>query len=374
MATAHPKTPVRSHKPVRWYHSKKKRRRRELTQTQWASEQESGDTGINAVVRQRLLKLHGDFSLAYSTMVQPRLNHFGGDEGYIAHRSRWGVTFALGDPVADDAECDDLLARFIRDQRGLTRFGPTFCQISESTAERLHDQGYFINQAGVDTTLHLDRYDFSGKEKEWLRYAANWTARRGYQIRECNSLQLPARHVIEVSEAWRQTRTVKNKEVRFLNRPIVLEDEPDVRKFYLFDPDDQLLAYIFLDPLYRDGGIRGYVTSIKRRHPDAPQYAEHAIMKHLIETLKNENVLQLKLGLSPMAWMDDNRFRNSWLTRQILSRTYQSKLINRRCYNLVGHANYKRRFRGDEQRVYVASPTRLDSMRLFILTGLCGIA
>ena len=49
-------------------------------------------------------------------------------------------------------------------------------------------------------------------------------------LREASLLvpELAADQVEALSEAWRKTRTIKRKEVRFLNRPIVLADEPDV--------------------------------------------------------------------------------------------------------------------------------------------------
>ncbi|MEM7455461.1 MAG: phosphatidylglycerol lysyltransferase domain-containing protein, partial [Planctomycetota bacterium] len=349
-------------------------KKRRVSQSHWASEQNEVSSPVDQRTRLELMRNFGDFSLAYSTAVQPRLFHCGDNDGYVAWRARWGVTFALGDPVTEKDRVIPLLQRFIHERRGLTGQGPTFCQISRNTARRLHEMGYFVNEMGVDTTLYLREYDFAGKEKEWLRYAANWTRRRNFKIRECTARELPPETVEEVSEAWRRTRTVKRKEVRFLNRPIVLDDEKDVRKFYLFDADEKLLAFVFLDPLYRDGELIGYVTAFKRRHPDAPQYGEQAIMKHIIETLKEEDVSQLKLGLSPMAYLQDRRFRHSRLSSRAMQWCFDSGIINNWFYNVQGHAGYKRRFRGEEEKAYIASPVRFDLIRLCALVGLCGVA
>ena len=131
---------------------------------------------------------------------------------------------------------------------------------------------------------------------------------------------------------------------------------------------------MFLDPIYRGGNVIGYVTAFKRRHPDAPLYAEHAIMKRIIETLKQEGVQQLKLGLSPLARIQDNDYRCNRMTSGLFRRMYNSQLLNRYCYNVVGHADYKSRFRGEEEKVYFASQSRFNSRRLLALIGLCGIA
>lgn len=347
----------------------KRLRRRDVSQTYWAQEQDQIETSVTREQRWDLMTRHGDFSLAYSTAVQPRLNYVGDERGYIAYRSRWAMAFALGDLVAPAAHQPALLREFLNTQKRVS-----FCQVTRGTAQLLADAGFFVNEMGVDTTLDLQDYDFKGKEKEWLRYAANWSTRRGYRIEEASFEEVSPSRVESVSEAWRKTRTVKRKEVRFLNRPIVMQDEPDVRKFFFVSPENEVLAFIFLDPLYRGGEKVGYVTAIKRRHPDAPQYAEQAIMKSIIERLQEEGVAELKLGLSPMAWIEDDEFTSSAWTRWLFQSTFQSRWVNRYFYNVVGHADYKRRFRGREEKLYFATPTRMTTMRMLSLIGLCGVA
>lgn len=355
----------------------RRQRRRAVSQSQWAARQDHVYSDVDANQRLRLFRRYGDFTLAYSTAVQPRLTHTGDADGYIAHRSRWGTTCVLGDPVCHQRDAPDLLKRVVTEQRR-----PVFCQISHGTASTLAEMGYVINHMGVDTTLNLAEYSLAGKSREWLRYAWNWTQRRDYKIEEATFDTVSPKDVEQVSEAWRSTRTIRHKEVRFLNRPIVLRDEPDVRKFFLFAPDGQLLAFVFLDPLYRDGQITGYCTSFKRRHPDAPQYAEHAIMKHIIEKLKSEGVAQLKLGLSPFyngtnlppdATLVPQTWRTSRFNEFLFRSNYNSRLINRWFYHLQGHASYKRRFQGHEEPMYLAMPRAFCPHKLATLIVLCGI-
>ena len=283
------------------------------------------------------------------------------------------MRFGLGDPVAPRAKWAERLDRFIEEFRR-----PSFVQVSKAVAEILSTRGYFTTPMGIDTSLKLDNYSLAGKKKEWLRYAFNWVTKRGFCIQEMNFSSLSRKSVADLSEAWRSTRTVKRKEVRFLNRPIVLEDESDVRKFFLIDPSGKPVAFVFLDPIYHQGQITGYATSFKRRHPEAPQYAEHALMKQIIETLKSENVSELRLGLSPFCTgaesMEKSVGKSNPLTQWLFSKAYHSKWINRLAYHVQGHAAYKKRFRGDEEIVYYASPGRFDVVRLAALIGLCGVA
>lgn len=325
-------------------------------------------------MRTRLLRKYGDFSLAYSTAVQPLLRHLGDEHGYLAYRRRYGVALALGDPVVAEKGKADLLRKFADRFRS-----PVFCQVSRSTAELLDQMGFYVNELGLDTAIDLSRYTFDGKEKEWLRYAWNWMNRRGYQFVESDfgsgqPVPIDTDRVEAISEAWRQTRTVKRKEVRFLNRPIILEAERDVRRFFLLDRDGKIQTYIFLDPLYQGEQVTGYVTTFKRRHPDAPQYSEQALMKFIIESLKAEGVPRLMLGLSPLADLAKGDFRSSPVTQFLFQRTFDSRLVNRFFYHVQGHAAYKRRFRGREEKVYLATRQKFTLRHMCALVGLSGIA
>ena len=353
--------------------SNKRKSRRSVSQSQWAREirlnNAADDATIPLDLRMKLLCQFGSFSLAYSTAVQPLLRFFGDDMGYIAFRSRWGTPFVLGDPVAAPDRIGNLLDAFIQKYPRAA-----FCQISQPVAEHLAQQKFWINEFGVDTGIPLKSYTFDGKEKEWLRYAFNWVNRRGYQVVEADFDTINPEEVEQISEDWRKTRTVKSKEVRFLNRPIMLEQETDVRRFFLMDPGGKIESFIFLDPLYRDRQIFGYVTTFKRRHPRGSQYGEQALMKAIIDQLKSESVTELRLGFSPCAWIADSHFNHSRFTRKLFTTIFNSRLSNRWAYNLQGHAAYKRRFRGEEEKVYFASRSWFSFKQLSALVGLCGIA
>lgn len=337
------------------------------SQSRWASSQAAHISAIPLEDRLRLIRQFGDFSISYSTAVQPRLEHFGDNNGYIAYRKRWGTSYALGDPVCSNRDRLGLLKRFMDEHRK-----PSFVHVTESTATDLANLGYRVNEIGIDTTLDLPSYNFNGKSKEWLRYADNWISNRDFKIREATFDEVSPKQVEAVSEAWRKTRTIKKKEVRFINRPIVLKEEPDVRKWFLFDPDNQLRAYIFFDPVYSEGKVVGYVTCIKRRHPDSPLYAEHAIMKRAIECFRDEGHSILKLGLSPLANIENRTHRCNRMLHYTSRYYHSAGWINRYLYSFIGHTKYKKRFRGREEKLYYASPVLFNDLRFICLATLCG--
>lgn len=325
-----------------------------------------GSAPVTAGQRLELVREHGDFSLAYSTAVQSGLHYFGNRRGYIAYAGRLGHTFVLGDPVAAAPDRERMIRQFVAQHRRLA-----FCQISRPTAQIVEQLGFYVNEMGVDSILSLREYDFRGQEKRWLRTADSWTSRRGYTTREETTERIGVEQIEAVSSAWRATRTVKRKEVRFLNRPLVVSDEIGTRRFYFFDPQERLLAFVFFDPIYRHGQPIGYVACSKRRHPDAPTYAEQAVMKHAIETFQREGCQELRLGLSPLAWIEDREFRSHWFLRKLFRSSFSSRLINRVFYNVQGHAEYKRRYRGREEKVYFATTSPCNLVQLAALVKKC---
>jgi lysylphosphatidylglycerol synthetase-like protein (DUF2156 family) len=338
------------------------------SQSYWATRHLLSESApsISAAERQQALLRWGDFSLGYSIANQPCLKYSGDSDGFLAFGTRCGFNFVLGDPLCDPARKEKLLAAFLKQHRRVS-----FVQVSESTAAILERLGFRINEIGVDTRLDLATYAFSGKEKEWLRYADNWVTRRGFRIAEANIAD-HEQEIEAVSESWRKSRTIKRKEVRFLNRPIPMVDESGVRKFFLFSPSGRIEAFVYFDPLYSSGQLSGYVTSIKRRLPDCSTYGEPAILKRAIEQFQRDGVSSLWLGLSPLAQIENRQFKSNrflhWTSRYL----HKAGWFNRWLYNFRGHSQYKQRFRGEESKVYFASQARFNGLRLAAFSSLCG--
>ena len=315
-----------------------------------------------------LVRRHGSFTLAYSAAVQPGLDHFGDERGFIAYRKIAGTALVLSDPVAAAGEIPGLIDRFRAEHRDAC-----FIQVSRPVARLLADRGYFVNEMGTETRLDLAGYAFDGKEKRNLRMATNRMRARGYATRECAMADLDRGEVERVSNGWRATRTIRNREVVFLNRPFTHDDGPDVRRFFTFDPEGRLVAFGFFDPVYENGDVVGYSTSFKRRLPEADLKAGQAITRIAIEQFQREGRKWLFLGLSPLADIEDREFRCNRLVSAWFRFGYRNALFNRFIYNLQGHAEHKREFRGVAFQTYYASDRVLALPRLFRLLWACRI-
>ncbi len=317
--------------------------------------------------RLQLVQGFGSFTQAYSTAVQPGLEYFWHGEAYLAYRRKWGIACVLADPVGVPALHGPLLAAF-----SMQHPKNCFWQISRTTAQLLQEQGYWINEMGYDTRLDLAAYDFTGKQKERLRHATNWLAKHNYTVREGSFADdISEKEIRQLSDKWQADRRT-TRDVYFFNRPIVYDDEVDVRKFFLFSPMGAVEAFIFFDPIYRSGQVVGYSPAIKRRLPDAPLRAEEGIMKLAIEQFQREGVERIMLGLSPMAGITDKEFRANPLIHFSWSRALNAWWINRYFYNLAGHADFKRRFAGHEEQTYYASKCLFNDIRIVASLKLAG--
>jgi lysylphosphatidylglycerol synthetase-like protein (DUF2156 family) len=313
--------------------------------------------------RLMLLRQHGTFTLAYSAAFQAGLEYFGDDRGFIAYKMVGGTALALADPVTAPENREALLSKFIRAQSD-----PCFCQVSRPTAEVLAARGFKVNEMGTET-----RVDLTDFKRRSMRRALKRASIEGFAIRESSAGTVGIAEIKNVSERWRQTRTYKDKEVGFVNRPIVHEDEVDVRKFFAFDCDGKVVAFSFFDPIYADGEVVGYSTSFKRRVPETDPFICSAILQCAVDTFRGEGRDILFLGLSPLADIQDKEFRHSYLLSRVFRHAFRCPLFNRFVYPLQGHASHKRDYTGVSEQTYFAFNKLFALPRVLKLLRACNM-
>ncbi len=299
--------------------------------------------------RLQALRQHGNFALAYSAAFQSGMEYFGDADGFLAYKQVGATAFVLSNPVAPTNGCETLIRRFVQEKSDVC-----FWQASRTVANILEKLGFAVNGMGTESRIDLAGYDFDGPAKRNFRRALNRTAGRGYVIRECAESLPNPEELRTVSERWRKTRRVKNREMTFLTRPVVLDPEVDVRKFFSFDSEGRLQAFGFFDPVYQSGKIVGYLSSAKRRLPEADALVGYAIMCHAIRTFQKEGKRFLSLGLSPLCGIEDDDVAGNWLVGMAFRAAYRSRLFNRFVYSLQGLAAHKRAFGGSVEQTYCA--------------------
>jgi lysylphosphatidylglycerol synthetase-like protein (DUF2156 family) len=277
--------------------------------------------------------------------------------------------FVLGDPLAPIAGCEDLIRSFISEKADVC-----FWQTSRQTASILEKAGFYVNEMGTETRIELQGYEFDGPRKRNFRRALSRAESFGYSTAECSVNSLDRGELKTVSERWRQTRGVKNREMTFLTRPAVLDDEAEVRKFFTFDREGRLQAFAFFDPIYESGGVVGYLCSAKRRLPEADALVGYAILHQAIRTFQNEGKIQLSLGLSPLCGIQDRQLCGNRLVNLGFRTVYRSWLFNRLVYPLQGFASHKGAFCGSTEQTFCAFTKSLCLSQLIKMPRACNVA
>lgn len=326
-------------------------------------------TDVPTETRAALLRQFGNFSQAYSVAHQPGLVHFGDERGFIAYKKVGRTAMALADPIASPERFPGLISDFVREFRDVA-----FCQASRRVIEILAPMRFMINELGVEGKLDLANYTFQGHAKEHLRRANNRIVKLRYDVRECSTDEIGRAAIEDVSESWHRTRTMRWRgSLSFLLRPMIIGDEPDVRKFYAFDSNGTPVAFIFFDPVYQDGRVIGYTDQFRRRRPEADPKVSYAISYRAIETFKKEGRQALFLGLSPLGGIWDKDFQRNWLVKRAFVLCYKSSLFNRFIYPLKGHFVHKGRYGGTPEQSYFAFNTLPALPRLLKLLRACNI-
>jgi lysylphosphatidylglycerol synthetase-like protein (DUF2156 family) len=304
---------------------------------------------LSEQARLQALRKYGRFALAYSAAFQPGLDYFGRADGFLAYKQIGSTAFALSDPLAPTGLCEDLIRRFVSERRDVC-----FWQASRPVAEILERIGLCVNELGTESRIELGGYGFDGPTKRNFRRALNRAACCRYAIEERSATSLDREELQTVSERWRQTRCVKKREMTFLTRPAILDDEIDVRKFFAFNADDRLQAFAFFDPIYADGEVVGYLCSAKRRLPEADPLIGYAILHCAIRAFQAEGKAVLSLGLSPLCGVAHGDLSGNRLMSFVFGALYRSRLFNMLIYPVQGFAAHKTGFCGSAAQTYCA--------------------
>ncbi|GHD08892.1 phosphatidylglycerol lysyltransferase domain-containing protein [Tianweitania populi] len=318
--------------------------------------------------RRALLEQHGRFPVAYSAAFQPDLLYFGDQNGFLSYKMVGGTAFVLADPVAPTEHHGALIDAFMAKYRDVS-----FWQISHATAALLNARGFFVNAFGSETVVDLRSFSFKGPSRRSFRTAANRFAASGHTVREVPLAGDMAKKLQAVSDAWRRSKATKSRELRFLVRPVVLDDEPGARKFVLFNAQGEPEGFAFFDPVYEQGQVVGYLSATRRWLPNTDPLAGYLLMRTAIETFQAEGVRDLHLGLSPFHLIEDKEFNKNWVTRRGFRFFYTNDFTNRFLYPVRSLSQHKDIYGGQQRLVYVAFNRLPAVLRLLKLLRACRI-
>jgi lysylphosphatidylglycerol synthetase-like protein (DUF2156 family) len=315
------------------------------------------------------LASYGDDPISASTL-QPDLEVFAGDAGYLAWRRVRGYDLVLGPPVCAPEERPALLRRFLEGRRR-----PFFCYLREEDARQLARVApgrFYFASIGVEHVLDLraSRLRWAAPIEGALRKAR----RAGLRLTPCGRewCEGAGREQLATLTARFLARSQQGVEMRFTNRPLLPEGDPG--RLFLMEKEDREgqgpFGYVVLDP-YRTPEGAGWLLNMVRFQPTRLWGVYLSTVALVAEALHREGAVQLSLGLSPLHRTEvAPELRNSalldWQMRLLVSQ-------RRRFYDFTALEAMKDGFGGEAWQRYVALPTRFIPGPLSALVEAMGL-
>lgn len=298
-----------------------------------------------------IVQTYGTQSSA-SFIFQDGVSYFGRASesviGFAQHKGLLGtIHIVFANPVCEPSKVNVVLAEFLARQTVPT----LFVGVDKSVAEALSLLGYRSNQVGVESHIELNAFDTAGKHKKQLRHASNFAKRHACSVDELPWCALDSAQVIKLSEQWRSKKGVSRRELKLLTKPPVFEDEPLTRKFYCFK-GDKLIGFVYFEPYFDRGEIKGYCANIIRSLTDA-EYSgvSDFIILEAMKQFRLEGVKALSLGLSPLYNIQPEK-RDKASVRWLLNLMYRHA---NSLYAFKGLAYHKTRYRPIQESRYLCS-------------------
>lgn len=313
------------------------------------------------------LTRHGDHVMAYSTLQHGLRYLYTRDGGYLAYLAAGPYHVALGDPLCASGDFGAAYRQFHEHCAAVGKRALALHTTPGAAAAALQ-HGYDRHVIGVELDLDLADYDLGGADKAYLRRTCNRAVRAGVTVRELAAADVDMAERERIERAWQQHKG--GRTFKFLVRPLVADDEFDVRTFYGF-VGDQLVGFVTFDPLYRDGAIIGYYQQHMRYHPDAPVGTIARITLSALDEFRTQGLSVLKLGLAPFARLGGYRHLSSNPTFARLAARMFERSQHR--YPFRGAYFHKSRYRGRETPVFLLEKPGSRTGALGVLGNLTGL-
>lgn len=312
------------------------------------------------------LKQYGRQALAYASL-QDDMEYYIDEDGYIPFVSVRHLVFApfgkrivLADPIAAYENYPRIIKRFLD-----THPHAAFVYISEQCADALKSLKFKVNCFGLDNILPVQTYKTQGDWKEYdlAKRARNEVKREGLRIEEVDINTVDIQGLEAVSKRWLGSKILNDREIWVYARKPVYKPEPDVRKFVAYNRDDEIIGYVFYDPIYSGGKIIGYCNNTTRT--DEARYSKlHAAINMIaIDKFREEGLEQLNIGIAPFYGLEQGKYNDDFMTKAFFELNWK---YGNQMYNFKGLCAHKLKYHGQKVPRYFASNSLMPSNDVYL--------
>lgn len=328
---------------------------------------QNAETEYREIACERLIdSLFKQFGTKSNSLIlqQSGVKYWGNASGIVGYTTIRTLTgkqsIVFANPICAPNQYQDLLKEFL-----IVQPNTLFVSVDEAICAVLNRLGYKSNHFGWDNTLNLTEFNTQGSKKKQLRKARNHCKRAELVVVEQTWDEVDPDAVMRVSDEWRKTKTVSNREINLFTRPPRFSNELGVRKFYCYDQGN-LIGFVFFLAIYKDNKVIGYGSNITRSLPE-PHYSgvTDYIILEAIEKFRPEGLSILSLGISPLSALEQASNERRFL-RRVLSWCFYS--LNR-FYPFQGLANHKKKYRAQGEKWFICSRQNMGIVKIAYCLG-----
>lgn len=272
----------------------------------------------------------------------------------------FGVTpkywVALGDPVGEDSEWDELIWQFreLADRHGAK---VAFYQVSNAYLPLYIDLGLALVKLGQEARVPLAEFGLEGKKYQSLRHAFNKCDKEGMTFEVVTEEE--AAGIIgklrDISERWLTMKQVREKHfsLGWFDEAYITRGAVAVVK-----KDGDILAFA---NLWETEGKEELSLDLMRYDPDAPNGVMEYLMVSLMLWGKEQGYRWFNLGMAPLSGLERRALAPLWHKIGNLIFHFGGDF-----YNFEGLYHYKKKFKPVWRPRYLAAPPGLHTARVLL--------
>ncbi len=264
---------------------------------------------------------------------------------FIMYAEQGRSRIALGDPVGDSEDVDDLLWRFI--ERAVDEgFRPVFYQVSAPAVPRFVDMGCKLFKLGEEAWVNLTNFSLEGPTHRKLRTSRNKFQREGYSFAMWDPAMVAERLPLlqAVSDAWLARHRTAEKGFslgRFSGEY--------VRRFSCAVVMDSAGGITAFTNLWQTNAKEELSVDLMRHSDDAPSGVMDYLFTEIMLWGKAGGYAEFSLGMAPLSGLSTRALAPLWNKAAGILFHRGQKL-----YNFSGLRDYKEKFQPHWEPRYLA--------------------
>ena len=250
--------------------------------------------------------------------LQPQLERFQTSYGLWSYRTFGDITITLGGPLCSPVNRQDMLRKFLQDKKK-----PILFYLTEDFLTSVKE--YPLHNVCIGTNRRIKTKVFLQQPSSKVKGALKKAKKAGVIWKEVFHMEQWQSSLTSISEEY-LTNAQYEHEMSFINMPLQCGLATYRRLFLMKEGSGRILGFVYLNPIYTDGQLVGYLLDMLRFIKTKIWGLWFSTVYTLAQVLHREG-LELYLGFCPLHDLQvpkNNHSRILNIQMSMLSKNFQS--------------------------------------------------